>query len=89
MLVCDENRLEFSLVPGILVWGMIPFQIEGAVFKIVNLVVLQLVTFPTDLNLMPIFPLTVGVVFSLVLNIEPDAEMHSVIDHHFHIKGML
>ena len=51
--------------------------------------VLQLVTFSIYLNLMAILPLTIEVIFSLILNIKPDAEMHSIIDHHFHIEGML
>ena len=39
-----------------------------------------------DLNLMPFLPVSILVVLSLILKIKPDAEVHSIINHHLHVK---
>ena len=39
-----------------------------------------------DLNLMPFLPLAIFVILPLILKIYPDAEVHSIIHHHLHIK---
>ena len=89
MLICYKHWLELSMFLcrlGLHALWQISLQIEYTILKVVNLIQLLFMVISINFNLMPFLPFTILVVLPLILKIKPNAEVHSIIYHQFHIK---